>query len=239
MNSDNEHWASISDMMSGLMIIFLFISVAYMNSVSKANLKLEEAKAQAEAARKRIESIAESWDKVRDDLYEALYREFKDDLNAWQAHIDRETLSVKFYEPSVYFKAGSSELTEGFRNILADFFPRYMNILGRYRECIAEVRIEGHTSSEWGGGADPLTAYFRNMKLSQDRTRAVLQYCLGLPQVLQYQEWAMRTITAAGMSSGRVVKSFGHEDAESSRRVEFRVRIDSDSRILEILGGRN
>lgn len=223
-------------MMSGLMIIFLFISVAYMNSVTKASAKLEEAKAQAEAARQKIEDIAKSWDATQAMLYDDLYSEFSRSLDEWGAYIDRATLSVRFREPSVFFGQGSSKLTPEFKRILDDFFPRYMKILDAYREHIAEVRIEGHTSSEWKDNTDALSAYFMNMELSQDRTRAVLQYCLELSAISAYREWAMKTITANGMSSSRpVLNQNNTENAELSRRVEFRVRIDSDSSIKEIL----
>ena len=236
MNGDNEHWASISDMMSGLMIIFLFISVAYMNSVTKSKVALEAAKVQAEAARQKVESIAQTWDRVQVQLYNDLYAEFRDNLESWDAHIDRKTLSVRFREPSVFFNAGSSRLTPGFEKVLDEFFPRYIKILDRYKNHIAEVRIEGHTSSEWKGVTDSLKAYFLNMQLSQDRTRAVLHYCLEMPQVSGYLDWAMSTITANGMSSSHPVLNPDHtENPDLSRRVEFRVRIDSDSSIKEIL----
>ena len=219
--NDNP-WASISDMMSGLMIIFLFISVAYMNNVTKEKSK--------------IENIAITWDKTQEELYTDLKSEFQNDLAKWQASLNRETLSVRFDEPSVFFVAGSAILTPTFQEILNDFFPRYMNILRKYQDNIVEVRIEGHTSSEWIGAKDKLDAYFRNMQLSQDRTRTVLQYCLTLPAISSHLEWAISTITANGLSSSKlIINDNGQEDQALSRRVEFRVRTDSEKRVLKIL----
>ena len=221
--NDNP-WASISDMMSGLMIIFLFISVAYMNNVTKEKSK--------------IENIAITWDKTQEKLYTDLKSEFQNDLAKWQASLNRETLSVRFDEPSVFFVAGSAILTPTFQEILNDFFPRYMNILRKYQDNIVEVRIEGHTSSEWIGAKDKLDAYFRNMQLSQDRTRTVLQYCLTLPAISSHLEWAISTITANGLSSSKlIINGNGQEDQALSRRVEFRVRTDSEKRVLKILEG--
>ena len=221
--NDNP-WASISDMMSGLMIIFLFISVAYMNNVTKEKSK--------------IENIAITWDKTQEELYTDLKSEFQNDLAKWQASLNRETLSVRFDEPSVFFVAGSAILTPTFQEILNDFFPRYMNILRKYQDNIVEVRIEGHTSSEWIGAKDKLDAYFRNMQLSQDRTRTVLQYCLTLPAISSHLEWAISTITANGLSSSKlIINDNGQEDQALSRRVEFRVRTDSEKRVLKILEG--
>ena len=111
-----------------------------------------------------------------------------------------------------------------------------MNILRKYQDNIVEVRIEGHTSSEWIGAKDKLDAYFRNMQLSQDRTRTVLQYCLTLPAISSHLDWAISTITANGLSSSKlIINDNGQEDQALSRRVEFRVRTDSEKRVLKIL----
>ena len=215
-------WASVSDMMSGLMIIFLFISVAYMSSVTKEKEKIEE--------------IAIMWDRTQEELYFDLEKEFRYDLPKWKASLNRENLSIRFEEPSVLFEAGSAAITEGFQDILSDFFPRYIEILRKYQDSIVEVRIEGHTSSEWVGAKHFLDAHFHNMQLSQDRTRAVLQYCLMLPPIHYHLQWAIKTITANGLSSSKpVIDADGREDLFLSRRVEFRVRTDSEKKVINIL----
>ena len=167
-----------------------------------------------------------------------LQEEFKEDLPKWKASLNRENLSVRFEEPSVFFDVGSSNLTTGFKKILDDFFPRYINLLRKYQDSIMEVRIEGHTSSEWAGAKDKLDAYFHNMELSQDRTRSVLQYCLTIDSMQPHISWAIGTITANGLSSiSPITGTNGKEDPDLSRRVEFRVRTDAEKRIVTILGG--
>ena len=42
----------------------------------------------------------------------------------------------------------------------------------------AEIRIEGHTSSEWFDQSTGNEAYLNNMELSQNRARNVLDYIL-------------------------------------------------------------
>jgi outer membrane protein OmpA-like peptidoglycan-associated protein len=121
---------------------------------------------------------------------------------------------------------------------LDDFFPRYLRILtsDKYRESITEVRIEGHTSSEWYDGATDRLAYFRNMALSQERTRSTLQYVLSLPQSGAHETWLRQHLTANGLSSSRLVSdTAGREDRLRSRRVEFKVRTDAETRIAKIL----
>jgi outer membrane protein OmpA-like peptidoglycan-associated protein len=106
-----------------------------------------------------------------------------------------------------------------------------------FRDDIEEVRIEGHTSSEWATGTPPLDAYFFNMGLSQDRTRAVLEY--GLTKTGAAKDtltWAQQMITANGLSSSRIVSTpTGGEDKEGSRRVEFRVLMRAKERLMQLV----
>ena len=219
-----EHWISISDLMSGLMVIFLFIAISYMKEVTKDRDKIME--------------IAVTWQQTQEELYKALNKEFKDDLRRWRATLNRETLSIRFHNPELLFDERKSTIKEGFQEILNSFFPRYVKILhhDRFRQSIAEVRIEGHTSSEWSRTIVGDTAYFMNMELSQDRTRAVLEFCMRLPDMRNFREWAKGNITANGLSSSKIVKSVnGEENKLLSRRVEFRVRTNADQQIAKIL----
>ncbi len=152
---------------------------------------------------------------------------------------DRERITFSSFQRTIrFFRNGKFNNFAGFKNILDDFFPRYLNILRNYRGSIAEVRIEGHTSSEWEGASNALEAYFKNMELSQNRTRAVLQYCLSLEKAKNDMEWAKENITANGLSSSKIIRqNNGQENPALSRRVEFRVRTDAEKRILSILQG--
>ncbi len=222
VNPDTEeHWISVSDIMAGLMMIFLFIAIVYIRPYVNEQAIIRE--------------IVVTWNESEDRLYQRLIKEFKDDLPRWNAELDRPTLSVRFKEPEVLFDAGRATLKPAFKEILADFFPRYLNRLSEFRDKIAEVRIEGHTSSEWQGAESADEAYFHNMKLSQDRTRSVLEYSLLLPAAALHRSWARTYITANGLSSSRLIVREGIEDKPRSRRVEFRVRTNAKREIVRIL----
>ena len=216
-----EHWISVSDLMAGLMIIFLFIAITYIRPI------LNE--------RDAIKEIAVTWQESEVALYDRLNEEFKDDLPRWNAELERETLTVRFKEPDILFDSGRATLKPEFEHILSDFFPRYLNVLSDFRDDIAEVRIEGHTSSEWMVATSGDEAYFHNMELSQDRTRAVLEYALLLPGSSAQKSWAKKYITANGLSSSRLIFTNDKEDKERSRRVEFRVRTKAKREIVRIL----
>ena len=154
----SEHWISVSDLMSGLMMVFLFISIALMRH--------------ALIERDKIKEVAVAYQNSQVALYEALQVEFGKDLQRWNAEIDRDTLSFQFKSPDILFGLGSSTMRPEFKVVLNDFFPRYMRVLSGFRQSINEVRIEGHTSSQWDSRTNAEEAYFRNMELSQARTRA-------------------------------------------------------------------
>ena len=222
--AQEAHWIPLADLMTGLMVIFLLIAVVYM-------LKVE-----ADAA--RVRDIAIVYNQIRNSLYDDLSHEFEMDLPRWKAQLIRSDLTIRFTEPEVLFASGSAELKPEFKSILNSFFPRYVRILTspRYRSAITEVRIEGHTSSDWTGSTSPEDAYFHNMELSQARTRSTLNYVLMLPAVAQQRAWLTRYLTANGLASSRpMLDAEKHEDAQRSRRVEFRVRTDADTRIANIL----
>ena len=222
--SQEAHWIPLSDLMTGLMVIFLLIAVMYMLKV--------------EADTDRIRNIAIAYNDIRDGLYVDLRNEFNSDLIHWHAQLIKGDLTIRFTEPEVLFATGSSELKPEFKAILSDFFPRYVRILtaSKYRGSITEIRIEGHTSSDWTGQTSSQDAYFHNMELSQARTRSTLSYVLGLPSVDRDRAWLTRYLTANGLSSSRPILDADHkEDAERSRRVEFRVRTDAENRIATIM----
>lgn len=238
IESDNAV-ASIADLMSALMIIFLFISVSYMLQVSKEKETISNIAENYRKEKQNMTEIASKFQMTKYAIYKDLLNEFQDELTVWNAVVDRETLSVRFKEPDIFFKTGDKQLNNNFKRILDDFFPRYIKILSqeKYRDEIEEIRIEGHTSSEWSERSTPLESYFKNMALSQARTRSVLEYVMSLPQLQKHQDFLISKVTANGLSySQRIIKN-GEEDFEQSRRVEFRIRTTAEKHIEKILLG--
>jgi outer membrane protein OmpA-like peptidoglycan-associated protein len=187
--------------------------------------------------KEKIQEVALLYETLRTSLYQQLYEEFKDDLPRWGAELDKN-LTFRFIDDQLLFDHGKSELKPEFKTILSDFFPRYTRIItsNGYHEAITEVRIEGHTSLGWGRAADADTAYILNMRLSQARTRTTLAYLLLLPEVYPQKEWLRERLTANGLSSSHpVIDENGEYDPVRSRRVEFRLRTDAESRIADIL----
>lgn len=221
---EENPWIPISDLMSVLMMIFLFISITYMIKIT--------------IEKNRITTIAVTYENLQNELYLDLKKEFEKDLDTWNAVLDESTLSIRFENPEILFEVGSSELKDNFKVLLDDFFPRYLNILtsDKYKNEIEEIRIEGHTSSEWYSQASEQQAYFNNMELSQNRTRKVLEYILRQDWNKNLFDWEKKHLTANGLSSSKIVlDADGKENKEKSRRVEFRIKTDAEKRIVKIL----
>ncbi len=216
-----DQWLSVSDLMAGLMVIFLFIAITYIRPIVETQNKIRE--------------IVVTWNASEVDINKALENEFRDDLKRWNAELDGKTLTIRFKSPEVLFESATSTLKPEFQKILTEFFPRYVSVLSNFRHAIAEVRVEGHTSSEWVGAKSSEDAYFKNMALSQARTRSVLEYGLGVAGLNENKSWIQSLLTANGLSSSKLIRQNNVENRKASRRVEFRVRTNTKEQIIKIL----
>lgn len=227
-----DHWVPLSDLMTGLMMIFLLVAIVFMLEVKRNEAKIIE-------AQNKVREIATKYSDLRGELYKELSAEFKDDLSKWRASI-KPDLTVRFEEPTVQFDTGAAVVKDGFKTILNSFFPRYVKILRspKYADAIEEVRIEGHTSAVWKNLA-PELAYYENMRLSQERARAVLIQVFTIPAIRDDDllRWLLARVTANGLSSARrLTLPDGSEDLAGSQRVEFRVRTSAEDQVSKILG---
>jgi len=221
-NSSREasNWMSLSDIMTGLMIVFLFIAIAFMKQQVNQTKKFEE--------------------------YEELQNQLYDDLQKEIAHIDevelKQDLSIVISENDFTFESGLSTLKPQFEDMLDRFYRAYLKVLlkNKYRDFIKEVRIEGHTDPERYKKAESSNPFISNVELSQDRARHVLEYLWNTDDFKKINQADRQILefwfTANGLSFGRMVDSQGRlvyeesraeeklkPDFDASRRVEFRI----------------
>jgi len=217
----NREWISISDMMAGLMMVFLFIAVLFMSEVQNEQ--------------KAIKEIAESYQDIQQQLYKDLNQEFKEDLRVWDAEILQDN-TIRFKSPEVLFDTNSSKLKARFMTVLDDFFPRYLSILtnNQYKKQIKEIRVEGHTSSIWKNATRELS-YINNMSLSQNRAKSVLAYSYNITNSANNKVFLENVFRANGMSFSNLIKENEQENIQASQRVEFRVITKAEEKIYEII----
>lgn len=234
-NIIEDFWPSISDLMSGLMIIFLFISISFMIEITNKNKIIEINKILSE--KEALEKVITKYKTGKVELYNELYKEFSSDLLTWDATLDKESLSITFNEPEIFFKRGERDISNAFKIVLNDFFPRYIKILSsnKYINEIEEIRIEGHTSSEWATWSSSQESYFKNMELSQARTVETLKYVMMLESLKEKEKFLIDKLTANGLSySKRVIDINGRENHSKSRRVEFKIRTKAEKYLDEM-----
>ena len=238
-----EHWVSISDVMAGLMVIFLFIAISYMVNANREKERIIEQTKRITELKVKVANLLDAYKNLQRALSEDIADEFEGTPSKktkfqkeWRGYLDMETLSIRFKKP---FTQGKDTVPDAFKNVLHNFFPRYVAILTKpeYIDKIAEIRIEGHTSSEWHDKIGLDIAYYNNMKLSQDRSRNVLEYVLETrhPEITDNKKWIKKHLTANGLSSSKLIfDPDGNQNKEESRRVEFRVVTKSEKLIDEI-----
>ena len=120
---------------------------------------------------------------------------------------------------TVLFEQGSATVTRVLREFLAEACQPWVSTLMGSGVDIAEIKIEGHASSEWSSGSSPQQAYLGNLDLSQRRSQAVLRVCLDLIDDKAVINWARDHMIAVGYSSVRPIMRNGQEDRVASRRV--------------------
>lgn len=215
---------------------FLFIAISYMISANHKTDRIRDLGHQIENLLGAYKNLQEDLSKELQDEFEGTPMKERQFRTIWKGQLNAESLSIRFKKP---FLQGDARVPYEFRNVLRNFFPRYIAILTKpeYRESIAEIRIEGHTSSEWFDRVGIDEAYYNNMELSQDRARNVLQYVLEIrhPTIIGNKEWIKKFLTANGLSSSKLIFDLdGEQNMEESRRVEFRVVTKSEKLIDEI-----
>lgn len=230
--SSDDQWIATADIMATLMLIFAMLAIFIMAKINR--------------------DIADDINIVQNDIYSALILEFRDDeRKKWGVEIDESNGTVTFSGSVVQFKNNSAEITDKFKNILNNFFPRYIEAIRDFRNDIHEIDIEGHTNSK-SKKVNEEEGYSYNMHLSQRRAFNVLKYCRktlskrsGLRNAISFnnldKDWTKKVLRAVGYSyskpvckNGKIECTHEHEDFEASRRVQFRIRIEDNVLIEQI-----
>ncbi len=201
MQESENNWIHIADVMSALMMIFMFISISF------------------------LQQLLSEKENYKEELNRALHKEFDRDLSKWQATITEDNI-IRFDSP---FETGDADVPQVFHKILQNFFPRYIKVLSdaKFKSEIDEIRVEGHTSYGWGSIADTKEIYLKNMQLSQERASNVLAVCYGLDDffIRNNIKWLEANLRANGMAFSKPLYVDGSktEDTQRSKRVEFKV----------------
>lgn len=262
-NQEEEFgWLSISDIMSGLMMVFMFITVLYMINFERKQEDLEQVfektgmnadslieyipkiQGQVGTLQNRQDSISKIIAQYRNNrsaLYDYMMEVMSQDLSRWGAKVDPQTLTVRFNGSQSKFEPSVDELSPGFKRILNEFFPKLLKVVTnpKFAEDILEIKIEGHAFQSGESYETIFTG-------SQNRAKNVLlflrrseAYQMLDPKLKQALDFRM---TATGMGFNRMIDSNGNYVfrsgtsvcADCSRRVEFTILTASEKVVYQI-----
>ncbi len=223
-NKGQSSWISLSDLMTGLMLVFLLIVVMLQDPTRCGSTK----------------------QKIRDALQNINLQEQPDHKIELPSDKDSCGLVISFSgEQKPLFEQDQVSPTTSFQNTLNDFIPRYLEILQNkeIKDYIQEVHIEGHT----GKPTPKHSTYISLVNLSQDRARFILQYFVLPSKAFRALEQAERNklkfkLMSIGFGNGRTLDDSGQFSIESgeppspkSRRVEFRIVTGANHAIREAM----
>ena len=189
-----------------------------LSAMDDKKTKYDDLVAKLQAQKAKIKSLTGIKLQVVSALKEAL---------GSQINIDKKTGSLKLAS-NILFPVGKATLKNEAKVELKKAFEEYIGTLitnENIKPHLDKIIIEGHTDSDGG--------YLYNLRLSQDRALAVMQYFLTLDFSKKYN------IQPLMIASGRayldaIIKENGKEDKEASRRIEIKFKLKNEDAMHEI-----
>ncbi len=224
---NDSNWISVADMMTALMVIFMFIAINYILQIIEYKF-------------------------VEEDIYNTLQKEFAQEIESGDVNLGADgTIRFNPEGNKNLFSSNSYYLSDEFETVLADFIPKYWEIISSddYLDYIKEIRIEGHTDTEPPNTRED--SYYYNLKLSSRRAASVLNFLRNQPAYKDASPEEKQRMdflfTSIGYSYGRTLnddKEYTYLDSNKvvnndlSRRVEFRI-ITSNEKLAEEIYQKN
>lgn len=211
---ENVFWVTMSDMLLGLMMVFMTLFVLAMTGFTQN--KLQQQATQSEVAKKLNQALQEQ--KIN-------------------ATINKVTGEVKISDLEL-FDVNSYNLSTKGKMYLNKFIPVYVNTIfsnPKLADKIVNVVIQGHTDSQTYSGIISKEGQFtKNMDLSLKRANAVEEYMFTTAYNKKYTNKLIKTLAVEGKSFTDPVIVNGKEDYNKSRRVELKLVV-KDTNIQDIL----
>jgi flagellar motor protein MotB len=217
-------------------ILFSSVIIAQTESISSREVAVT-------AQQDKINGAFNEYTSMKSQIYKNLSDEFSSDLKRWNATINKDDLSVQFFmnekSPKVMFDGGSPTQTEYYNDMIRDFCPRYYSVVRPFLDStlVTEIKIEGHTSSEWMSNSSDDESYYKNLELSQGRAKNVMESCLRSIESSYGKDYVVfrKKTTASGVASSKpVLRDDGTENTSASRRVEFKIVTSFDDNLEKL-----
>ena len=188
-----------------------------LQALDNKQTKYDELLTKLQAQKAKIKSLTGIKLKVIAELKEAL---------GSKVNIDKKSGSLRLAS-NILFDKGSAVLKESAKAQLKANFIDYVSALINNKnisEHLDKIIIEGHTDSDG--------SYLYNLKLSQKRAFAVMNYLLTLNYIKKNN--IKEKLVASGRSYLDVIKYNGKEDKDASRRIEIKFKLKNQDAMYEI-----
>ena len=223
----DENYIAFSDIMTCLMIIFLFVAISYIMEVFSTNF-------------------------IKDEMYNTITEKMINELEKNNVKLGKD-LSLKFFNndknnKDILFETGAEEMTDNFKAKVSEIWPLYQNIIVQdtFLNYISEIRIEGHTDTLPPKNSIS-NSYEYNLNLSSLRAQQVLKFIKDQQSYLRLDSTKKSRLqyllTANGMSYSRALNDSNEVaylsnnksiNQDKSRRVEFRI-VTTNQKLIESL----
>ena len=215
-NDDNNvFWVTMSDLMLGLAIIFITMFVLAMTGFTQEKISQQQVKMDAA---EKIEQALQ-----------------KNNINA---SVNKYTADLKISDVDL-FEINSYVLSDRGKKLLDKLAPIYINTIFSDKELSVDIQniiIQGHTDSQTFAGLNSKEDQFiKNMDLSLKRANAVAEYMIKTNYNKKYSSQLQKAIIVQGKSYNEPILVNGKEDYNKSRRVELKLKINSND-VTKALG---
>ncbi|MEZ4939179.1 MAG: hypothetical protein R2799_16460 [Crocinitomicaceae bacterium] len=233
-NSDS-HWVSFSDIMTGLMVIFMFIAISYLLEVQRRE--------------KEINEIIENYKITQQKLYNELDDTFTERFKDYNLKVNPD-LSIQITDANALFPVqfwdSEVKLTKSFIEFLDEFTPLFYSIVLKeeYIDDISEIRIEGHTAIQSAEKEFDKNYYQKMLILSQKRSNKVLETMMNSSFFNKlnddYKAYLRYITTSNGLAFGKALDKDGNFkfltgesiNINNSMRVEFRI-VTNNQKVID------
>ncbi len=167
-----------------------------------------------------------------DNFYTSLSKLFKDEIKANQIKIKKD-LTIELIDKNLLFKIGKYKLNKKQKLFIDGFSKKLLPFLDKNKKFIANLEVNGHTSSEWNKSSFS-TNYLNNEKLSMGRAYSTLSYVFML-QNKSTQVWLADILKGSGLGFSKKIKIGDVENKEKSRRVSFKIILNDTNTVLNLI----
>ena len=256
LSDKNDFLISISDLMTGIMMIFVLTLIAvlyskttdvvqYIREIESKKEKLAKIQSELDHKTEQLKFKENALDSkeielkfykdqiekiigIKGSIINLIKEKFERSSSNLKLAVDPFTGAIRI-SGDILFDTDSDTIKEEFKPLLKLLLETYVNILFDTQEFIdhlAEIVIEGH--------ADNRGDYIYNLDLSQRRAQSIMKYFIQVVDPSK-KDLFQKFVTANGKSFSVPIKDqAGNVDLDKSRRIEVKFRLKDDEALKEL-----